>query len=162
MNTSTRHLIIALSLAMPLAGSPAIAAETHDHGHAETTALTLDHGRKWATDDPLRLAMGNLRQAVSEALPQAHAGTLTDAQYDGLGAQTNRELSYIVENCKLPPDADAALHVILGDVVAGADVAAGKQAGQPRADGVVALARALNRYGEYFDHPGWENVSIPH
>ncbi|MER1967912.1 hypothetical protein [Castellaniella sp. GW247-6E4] len=162
MKTFTRHLIIALSLAMPLAGSPALAADAHEHGHAETTALTLDHGRKWATDDPLRLAMGNLRGVVSEALPAAHAGTFTDAQYDGLGARTDRELAYIVENCKLPPEADAALHVILGEVVASAEVVGGKQAGQSRAGGVVGLAQALNRYGEYFDHPGWEDIGIPH
>lgn len=162
MKTSTRRLIIVLSLAMPLASGPAIAADAHDHGHAETTALTLDHGRKWATDDALRLAMGNLRQVVSAALSAAHAGTLTDVQYDGLGGQANRELAYIVENCKLPPDADAALHIILGDVVAGIDVVGGKRAGQPRAEGVVGLAYALNRYGEYFDHPGWQDISIPH
>lgn len=161
MKISTRHLIAALSLAMPLAGGPALAADAHDHGHDAPTTLTLDHGSKWATDDPLREAMGKLREAVSEALPAAHAGTFTDPQYDALATHTNRELAYIVENCKLAPEADAALHIILGDVVAGVDIASGKQSGQPRAEGVVQLAQALNRYGEYFDHPGWQGVHIP-
>lgn len=164
MKTHTPRFLFALGLALPLslAAGPLQAAETHDHGHASSATLTLDHGQKWATDAPLRQAMGNLRQAVAQALPEAHAGKLTDANYDALGAQANRELSYIVENCKLEPQADAVLHVILADVVAGVGIAGGQQAGQPRAMGVVHLAEALNQYGAYFDHPDWQDIRIPH
>src|SRR5690606_3806269 len=123
--------------------------------------LTLNHGQKWETDAPLRLSMGKLTQAVGTALPAAHAGRLSDAQYDALGAQANQEFAYIVEHCKLAPEADAALHVILADMISGTEAVSGKQAGQSRASGVVQLAQALNRYGEYFDHPGWQDVSIP-
>ncbi|MBV2182549.1 MAG: hypothetical protein KUL86_15125 [Castellaniella sp.] len=163
MSIQAPRLLLALSLALPLALSagPTL-AQTHDHGSAASTALTLDHGQKWATDAPLRQAMGNLAQAVNQSLPAAHAGTLTDAQYDALGTKANQEFAYIVENCKLTPQADAALHVILADMVNGAEVIGGKLAGQPRADGVVRLAQALNRYSEYFDHPGWQEVQLPH
>lgn len=164
MKIRTLRFLPALCLALPLVliGSPASAADAHDHGDAPATVLTLDHGSKWATDEPLRLAMGNLHRSVAQALPAAHEGTLTDAQYDALSAQAGREVAYVVENCKLSPQADAVLHVVLADVVRGIDVAGGKQAGQPRAAGVVQLARALNQYGEYFNHPGWQAVGIPH
>lgn len=163
MSIHAPRLLLALSLALPfaLSAGPTL-AQTHDHGHAESAALTLDHGQKWATDAPLRQAMGNLARSVNENLPAAHAGTLTDAQYDALGAQANREFAYIVENCKLTPQADAVLHVILADMVSGAEVIGGKQADQPRATGVVRLAQALNRYGEYFNDPGWQAVQLPH
>ncbi|MHA3904206.1 hypothetical protein ACTPOE_11810 [Castellaniella sp. WN] len=163
MKTHPSRLLLALGLALPLAlaTGPLRAAETHDHGHASPATPTLDHGQKWAADVPLRQAMGNLRQAVARALPDAHAGTFSDASYDALGEQANRELAYIVENCKLEPQADAVLHVILADVVEGAGIAGGQQAGQPRAAGVVRLAEALNRYGAYFDHPGWQDIQVP-
>lgn len=163
MKIQTSRLLFALGFALPLAiaAGPLQAAQTHDHGHA-AAELALDHGQKWATDDPLRQAMGNLHQAVARALPEAHAGALSDAGYDALGAQANRELAYIVENCKLEPQADAVLHVILADVVEGAGIAGGQHTGQARAAGVVRLAEALNRYGEYFDHPGWQAIRIPH
>ena len=166
MKTHTPRFLFALGLALPLAlaTGPLQAAETHGHGHEHEppAALTLNHGQKWATDEPLRQAMGDLRQAVAQALPEAHAGSLPEAGYDALGKQANRELAHIVENCKLEPQADAALHVILADVVAGADIAGGREAGQPRAAGVVLLAEALNRYGAYFDHPGWQDIPVPH
>ncbi len=163
MSIQAPRILLSLGIALPLALSsvPAL-AQTHDHGHAASAALTLDHGRKWDTDAPLRQAMGNLARAVSQNLPAAHAGTLTDAQYDALGAQANREFAYIVENCKLTPQADAVLHVILGDMVNGAEAIGGKQADQPRSGGVVRLAQALNRYGEYFNHPGWQDIQLPH
>ncbi|WP_322999154.1 hypothetical protein [Castellaniella sp.] len=163
MKTHFSQLALALALAAPLtlAGGPAFAADAHQHDAASAAPLTLNHGQKWETDAPLRLAMGKLEQAVVAALPAAHAGTLSDAQYDALSTQAGQEFAYIVEHCKLAPDADAALHVILADMIGGTETVSGKQAGQSRASGVVQLAQALNRYGEYFDHPGWKNVSIP-
>lgn len=163
MKTHSLRFLFALGLAVPLAlaAGPLQAAETHGHGHEPPVALTLDHGQRWTTDGPLRQAMGNLRQAVAQALPQAHAGSMTEAAYDALGRQAGRELTYIVENCKLEPKADAALHVILADVLEGADIAGGQGAGQPSAAGVVRLAEALNRYGAYFDHPGWQDIPVP-
>ncbi len=163
MKIHASRIALTLSLAFPLAfaGSPAFAADAHHHDEVSATQLNLDHGRKWATDAPLRLAMGNLSKAIDQALPAAHAGSLTDAQYDALGEQANQEFAYIVENCKLSPEADAVLHVILADMVGGTEALSGKQAGQTRASGVVQLAQALNRYGEYFDHPDWHEIQIP-
>ncbi|WP_323018637.1 hypothetical protein [Castellaniella sp.] len=164
MKTHFSHLALTLALAAPLtiASGPAFAADAHQHDAASATPLTLNHGQKWETDAALRLAMGKLTQAVDTALPAAHAGTLGDAQYDALGVQAKQEFAYIVEHCKLAPEADAALHVILADMIGGAEAVGGKQTGQSRASGVVQLAQSLNRYGEYFDHPGWKDISIPH
>lgn len=162
MKTHFSRLALTLALTAPLAiaGGPAFAADAHHHDAASTT-LTLNDGQKWETDEALRLAMGKLTQAVQAALPAAHDGTLSDAQYDALGAQANQEFAYIVENCKLAPEADDALHVILADMISGVEAVGGKQAGQSRASGVVVLAQSLNRYGEHFDHPGWQDISIP-
>ncbi|GAO23452.1 hypothetical protein ALISP_3272 [Alicycliphilus sp. B1] len=68
----------------------------------------------------------------------------------------------MVENCKLPPEADAQLHIIVADLMAGAEAAQGKQGENKRAAGVVQVAKASNAYGRYFDHSGWKAVKLPH
>ena len=44
----------------------------------------------------------------------------------------------------------------------GAEAAQGKQGDAKRADGVVAVAKALNTYGDYFDHKGWKKIDVGH
>lgn len=47
----------------------------HDHSHemgAAAVTLQLNAGQKWATDAPLRLAMGNIRQAMAGLLHAIH------------------------------------------------------------------------------------------
>jgi len=48
----------------------------HDHGAAAPHKLTLNQGRKWATDEPLRVGMGRIRSLVEPQLEAAHAGKL--------------------------------------------------------------------------------------
>ena len=53
-----------------IAGTPLAATNhaAHDHSHEPDTAavtLQLNAGQKWDTDAPLRLAMGNIRQAMA-------------------------------------------------------------------------------------------------
>ncbi|WP_216369793.1 hypothetical protein [Ramlibacter montanisoli] len=64
----------------------------------------------------------------------------------------------IVTNCKLPPEADAALHVVLSDLAEGTGAMAGRTPGvQPR-KGLVQVVAAVNEYGRYFEHPGWKPI----
>ncbi|HEX9172075.1 MAG TPA: hypothetical protein VF861_05385 [Telluria sp.] len=154
-------LLLAIALALPLA---TVASETakHEHGAAVTTKLELNAGKKWATDAPLRKAMDNIRASVATALPQAHAGKLTPAQYDAFGKDVSGQIAYIVQNCKLDPKADAQLHIVVGDIMSAIDTATGKQPDQKRAMGVVKIAQSLNSYGQHFDHAGWKPVKLPH
>ncbi len=47
------------------------------------------------------------------------------------------------------------LHLVIADLLAGAEVMEGK-AGTPRHDGAVQVMQALKSYGKYFRHPGWK------
>lgn len=154
----SRMLLLAVTLAFPLA---ALAAESGHHGHG-AQKIEFNAGKKWETDDALRKGMASIRIAVAGALPAAHAGKTSAAEYEALGKELNAQLAYIVQNCKLDPKADAQLHVIVGDIVNGIDTVEGKQRHQKRAAGVVRVAQALNTYGKYFDHAGWEPVRLPH
>ncbi|MDZ5455223.1 hypothetical protein [Azohydromonas lata] len=139
--------------------APALAqTATHDHSAATPHKLTLNQGRKWATDEPLRAGMERIRGLVEPQLRAAHAGKLTPAQYRELATQVQTEVGGIVANCKLEPNADAMLHLVIADIGAGTDAMAGKDAKTRPALGLVKVAESLNQYGSHFDHPGFEPI----
>jgi hypothetical protein len=126
----------------------------HEHGSAK---LSLNHGKKWPTDEPLRKGMETLRVAFTEHLHAIHKGALSAAEYKALGEKTENEVGSIVAQCKLEPEADAMLHLVIADMIAGADIMMGKAKGKPLA-GAHTVVSALNNYGRYFDHPGWNGL----
>ena len=74
---ATTAAIAALALT---AGLPAHAADAHSHGapaadvHAAAPhALTLNQGKRWVTDAPLRRHMGDIRALVSDKLQPIRA-----------------------------------------------------------------------------------------
>lgn len=144
--------------------SPAAhAAGGHDHDpHGAVHALKLNAGKKWATDEALRAGMTKIRDAVDAKLPAIHRGKFSNAQYDALGAQIETQVGYIVSHCKLDPQADEALHVILADLGEGNEALRGQKPGIKRSAGVVEVVQALERYGEYFAHPGWKAPKAGH
>ena len=106
-------LLLVLAFASPL---PILAADSHDHGHgkSEPQKLQLNAGKKWGTDPALRQAMSGIHKTVAHTLPAAHSGKATAADYDTFGKEVTAQVSYMVENCKLDPEADAQLHLIGG------------------------------------------------
>ena len=151
----------ALILAMAVAfGAPAFAAEdAHSHGHAAGEAkLVLNQGQKWQTDAPLRQGMSNIRGAIAKDVKLIHANKATPKQYEALAQKVTAEVAGIVQNCKLEPAADEQLHIVVAELMAGAEVMEGKVKGEPRRAGAERIAKALNAYGEHFDHAGWKRL----
>jgi hypothetical protein len=148
---------LAAAFALGINASAIAATAAHDHAHdaGAPAQLVLDHGKKWTTDAPLRKRMGEIRSLLAQRIPAIHAGKLSAAEYRKLGAAVEEKVGAIVAECKLPPEADAMLHVIVADLVAGAEIMQGKAAGKP-ADGAHKVATAANAYGEYFDDKGWK------
>lgn len=154
----TRRTLVAATLVAAFAlgaGAPALAANPHQHAAGEPTKLALDHGRKWATDAPLRKGMTEIRAALAAKQEGIHKGSLTPADYKALGTAVEAQVATIVAECKLEPAADANLHLIVAELIAGADAMQGKSATKPAA-GAVKTVQAVNRYGQYFDHPDWK------
>lgn len=162
MTTSTApRLIAALLMALgTLAPGAWAAAAAHDHaaashqGPAATPHAAPAH-KRWTTDAPLRDGITAIRAALEPQLKDARQGKLAPAQYQALAQQTEAQVGHIVANCKLPEDADAALHGILAQIGEGTDAMAGKSRLSPR-EGVMKVAAALDTYGRRFDHPGWK------
>lgn len=134
---------------------------SHSHGHEKPAQLTLNNGNKWTSDDNLRQSMSRIRDALAAELPAIHSGKATAEQYRALAQKTNDQIAFMVKNCKLEPKADAMLHLVLADIVAGAD-AMKAQDGSGARKGAEKIARALDSYGAYFDHPGWHGMKHAH
>lgn len=162
MFTHWKKVAATLATAVLLSlGTQQCLAQDHAHGHDhDATApaqLALDNGQKWATDDSLRQGMIRTRNALAANLAAIHSGKATAKEYQALAQKTNEQVSFMVQNCKLDPKADAMLHLLLGDIIAGADAMAGKNSSEAR-KGAEKIAQALEEYGAYFNHPGWHGV----
>lgn len=152
MKTKLSVFLVALVLA---AASNIQAAETHHHHHAaEPAKLQLNAGKKWATDAPLRQAMNDINQAMAKALPAIHKNQFGNEDYQALAATISARVGDAVAQCKLEPKADAMLHLIIADLMSGAEIMEGKSS-QTRHDGAVKVLEALKSYGKYFQHPAW-------
>lgn len=153
------NFFTAIGLSLCLVATSLAAAEmaAHDHGTAPSR-LQLNAGKKWATDAPLRKGMENIRNAMDAALQDIHASRLSAAQYTELAKKVNGEVNGIVASCKLDPQADAQLHIIIANTLEGAEVMQGKIKGSARQNGAVKILGALKNYAVYFDHPNWKPI----
>lgn len=154
--------VLSAALLLTAASEAAMAQEhSHSHGHEKQAQLTLDNGKKWVTDDNLKQAMGRIRDALAAELSGIHSGKATAEQYRALAQKTNDQIAFMVKNCKLDQKADAMFHLVLADIIAGADAMAAQDDKAAR-KGAEKIAQALETYGAYFDHPGWHGVKHAH
>ena len=154
-------LLAVFGLTLGLAATGVWAAESaaHKHDHADAHAkLSLNDGKKWATDEPLRKAMTNIRNAMDASLHDIHEGKLSSAKYGALARKVNGEVGYMVSNCKLEPKADAQLHLVIADILEGVEAMEGKVKKVKRQDGAVKVLGALEKYDTYFDDPGFKPI----
>jgi len=148
--------------AIALGASPNIlaaesAAHNHSHGSAEPTKLHLNAGKKWATDEPLRQAMNDINQAMAKAIPAIHKNQYGNDDYQALATTISENVASAIQNCKLEPQADAMLHLVIADLMEGAETMRGKTS-TSRHDGAVQALEALKAYGKHFQHAGWKTA----
>ena len=101
--------------------------------------------------------MSRIRDALTAELPAIHSGKATTEQYRALAQKTNDQIAFMVKNCKLDREADAMLHLVLADIIAGADAMIGQGSSEAH-KGAAKIAHALENYATYFDHPGWRSL----
>ena len=141
----------------PAAGEAADrGAAAEQHGHTDHVAAPVPPaGQLWATDVPLRSAMTRIRSAVEQNRSAYERGVLQAESAAALAAAVEADVRYMVENCRLEPEPDAALHALIGRLLSAAG-AVREDPGSP--DGVPQLAAVLHDYGATFDHPGWSQL----
>lgn len=137
--------------------SPAFAVESEEHSAGERGTPMLNHGRKWATDDLLRKKMVEVRETVTSRFNVIDKGQMTLDDYKAMGATIEHQAVGIVAQCKVPARADATFHLVIADLLAGAATLQGRTKKEPR-QGTRVVITVLNRYGDYFDQPGWTKI----
>ncbi|MEO8443729.1 MAG: DUF3365 domain-containing protein [Gammaproteobacteria bacterium] len=145
----SRIAVVGIILAMPVLGSA-----QDQHAHAGAGVLELNNGDKWATDAPLRSGMEKIRDLI--ATPQAvmaAGGSVSASQARLVAGGVRQQVEYLMQNCKLEPQADAALHVLIARLLEGAEQL---QSSPASGGGLARIRSALDGYSQYFDHVGWE------
>lgn len=144
------HLLLSTILCAAL---PATAQHSHDEheSHAAITTPVAIPAHRHTTDAALRDGMSRVRAALDELahyemghMPQSMAVERVDA--------IKNATDDIFANCKLSPDADAALHGMLVPLLTSI------QAFQrdPAATSTIAsMRRAVADYPRVFDDPNW-------
>jgi hypothetical protein len=161
MNIATRATALCLLLAF--AAPSALAAAAHQHAstaasppaHAAKTTAKAAPAKGWATDAPLRAGMARIRQSVAD-LAHYERGHMGPEQAVGLAGDIEKDVGFLVKNCKLEPAADAALHGIIGQLMKGT------QALKSKPSDLSALApmrAALDEYARTFNDPAFRKAA---
>ena len=96
--------------------------------------------------------MRSIRQAV-QALDHYEHGHMDATQAHNTAQQIDTAVNQMIAQCKLKPDADAALHGLLVKFIAGLDSEMETVFGQlPQ---INAMREALLQYPQLFNDPGW-------
>lgn len=145
-------LALASGVALDMVVSTAQAEPGH-HDHAShAAAAPAATGEQWPTDAPLREGMTRLRHSVETALAGNPAQPIGDAEAIQLQKDVETHISYLIENCQLPEQADAVLHVLLIDLLKGAEALSEPE---DRQQGVQRILGSLHQYPELFAAPHW-------
>jgi len=136
-------------------GSAKAEEHTHEHNDAALQALQLNQGSKWATDESLRQGMNRIHASFSAESAAISSGQMTPERYQALAQKIHTEIAWLVTNCKLDARTDAMLHIILAELIDGAEAMAGKKFLTKPREGALKVGQALDNYATYFDHPGW-------
>ncbi|MDR7099016.1 hypothetical protein J2X04_001363 [Lysobacter niabensis] len=143
-----------LPLALLCAAFPAFAHD--DHARDATTAAAPEAAApRWATDAPLRAGMRGIRVAV-DALGHYEHGHMGPEQATVLANEIEGHVQSIITNCKLAPEADAALHAIIVPLLQNARAL---KADPTKLQVIPPMREALADYARRFEDPEFANAN---
>jgi len=146
-----RPTLLSLTL-IALLGLPTASALAQEHVHAAPTASTsATPVQRYATDATLRQQMREIHGVV-QALGHYEHDHITPELAARLSDQVTGHVNTIIVNCKLPPQADEALHHIIGPLLQDASAL---KANPRRLDAIAGMRKALDQYAQQFDDPGF-------
>lgn len=155
--------------------APAATASDHQNAHAgvpkDTAAPQDAHASHppagtsspilpatpWASDAPLREGMRRMQRAV-DALGHAEHDHLGAAQATAAAQQVQEAAEFMINNCKLAPEPDAALHGLLATLMTGA---AAIKADPANTTPIAAMRDAMALYPRMFQDAAWQADTAP-
>ena len=134
------------------------AAPQHAHeDHAAHATAAAVPAQRYATDAPLREGMARVHTALDE-LRHYEMGHMAENMALERVATIEEATRFMFANCKLEAAPDAALHGMLGPLLAGASAL--KKDPKDMA-AVAAMRHAVADYPRYFDDPQWPLEAAP-
>ena len=117
-------LLAATSFVTPSGGVGAtnVASSTHEAHHAHDshdTVVAPPEGKLWPTDEPLRIGMSRIETAVAQA--NAAKRPISRKRARALARTVEGTITYLIEHCQLPPEPDAALHMLIARMMTAAN-----------------------------------------
>ena len=142
------RLTIGIILACALAGvAPSLAAQEHES--APVASKPQASTQRFVPDATLRREMQGIHASV-EALAHYEHGHMGAAQAVTLATAIEEHVNTIIANCKLPPDADAALHAIIVPLLQNASALKQKP---EDLSAIAPMRSALEQYERQFRDP---------
>jgi hypothetical protein len=134
-------MLLSFALSIAAAAAPQPPAHVHSHDHGEPAAMANESGERWAADAPLRQGMQQVRDARTQAIRSPDDAAAMATAIDAA-------VGYMIRNCSLPADADAALHGVIGQL--GSATNSLRRDDDPGA-GIAMIDSALERYAQLFN-----------
>ena len=132
-----------------------VQAVEHTHEHDGQSELKLNHNKKWQIDNSLHIGMNGIKKEIMMNLDAIHYDKFSQKQYITIARKIDSQLSYLFKNCKLPPQADAQLHILLANIMQGSELMKSSEA--PK-QGAIKIIQSLNDYPQYFNDPAWQGL----
>jgi len=145
-------VLLGIITAQPIAASE---HKHNNHHNSQQELMKLDQGKKWPIDASLHIGMSKIKNSMETNISPIHSKKFTTPQYHALASEIKTHLVYLFENCKLPTDADAQLHLLLFKIMQGSEQM--HEADNQRS-GAVEIIKALQQYPQYFDDKNWQSI----
>ncbi len=128
-------------------------AESNHHSHGgSSNVVEAKPNKKFIADEALR---GRMSSILSEMQKLSKTGSVAKKRKQVIttGGRVESVVQDIFKSCKLAPDADAAIHPILAEILEGAHML---KKGDEK-NGHEKIHKALLKYGDNFEHSGWNH-----
>ncbi len=133
--------------------SESFATESVHHDHdSKTKGTEIKLSKRFLADDSLKKRMNSILEEM-EKLTKIESVPEKKKQVVITGSSVETIVQDIFKSCKLAPDADAAIHPILAQILKGAAML---KKGEGK-NGHKKIHEALLRYEDNFEHSGWKH-----
>lgn len=129
------------------------AAENSHHSHGDSSSVSkVKADKKFIADEALKERMNSILSAMQK-LSKIGSASEKKKKVVTTGSRVESVVQDIFKSCKLAPDADAAIHPILAEILEGASLL---KKGDEK-NGHERIHKALLKYGDNFEHSGWNH-----
>ncbi len=147
-----KALLISTVLSFVFSGQ-SYAAENSHHSHGDSSNVSeVKPDKKFIADEALKERMNSILSEMQK-LNKTGSASEKNKKVVTTGGRVESVVQDIFKSCKLAPDADAAVHPILAEILEGANLL---KKGDEK-NGHERIHKALLKYGDNFEHSGWNH-----